>query len=468
MAYYLSPIFQDAQLATSTGIPLVGGKLYTYLAGSSTPATVYQDDGGGASHANPIVLNARGEPSAPIWIVAGQSIKFALYDASNSLIRTVDDVTGVNDPTSISTSTPTEWVSLSLVPTYISSTSFSVPGNQSSTLHVGRRVKIPVSGNTSYGWITASTPSGSPPSNITTITVDTTNSAGLDSSISSLTSFEYALLSGDNPSVPAAARVWARTDVRIGTSTSEQTLITASADTRTSSTSSYPQTTYTNTTNDGTYGSSTYYKNRAAGNTAVNDVFWVASYGGYANSAQRVAAQMVTVQDGAVSGSTVPGAFVWSTQAAGGSLNENLRVDSTGCIRIAGQAAATGYTTRGDVTLPAARAVRAKNTLKAWVVFDGTPTGAYPITLTITAGFGVDNITKNAVGDYTVNFTAGVMSDANYCPIAMTGDSASSNIRIASGPRGAAPTASAFRLTVSDTGPTLRDTALIYVMVAGN
>ena len=196
MAYYLSPVFQDAQLATSTGIPLVGGKLYTYLASSTTPATVYQDDAGGSSHTNPIILNARGEPPAPIWINGGQSIKFALHDAADVPIRTIDDVTGVGDPTGI-TNTVSEWMTFSHAPTYVSAASFTVAGNQTADLNVGRRVKIPVSGNTSYGTITASTFGV-----VTTVTINTAGSVGLDSSIDALSSFEIGILSGSNQSVP--------------------------------------------------------------------------------------------------------------------------------------------------------------------------------------------------------------------------------------------------------------------------
>ena len=196
MAYYLSPVFQDAQLATSTGIPLVGGKLYTYLSSSTTLATVYQDDAGGSSHTNPIILNARGEPPAPIWINGGQSIKFALHDAADVPIRTIDDVTGIGDPTGI-TNTVSEWMTFSHAPTYVSAASFTVAGNQTADLNVGRRVKIPVSGNTSYGTITASTFGV-----VTTVTINTAGSVGLDSSIDALSSFEIGILSGSNQSVP--------------------------------------------------------------------------------------------------------------------------------------------------------------------------------------------------------------------------------------------------------------------------
>jgi hypothetical protein len=45
---------------------------------------------------------------------------------------------------------------------------------------------------------------------------------------------------------------------------------------------------------------------------------------------------------------------------------------------------------------------------KAWVNFDGTTSPG-----TIRASFNVSSVTKNATGDYTVNFT-NVLVDANY------------------------------------------------------
>ena len=50
----------------------------------------------------------------------------------------------------------------------------------------------------------------------------------------------------------------------------------------------------------------------------------------------------------------------------------------------------------------------ATNPVKAWVNFNGQGT------IAINASSGVDSITDNGVGDYTVNFTSGVFADANY------------------------------------------------------
>lgn len=43
------------------GLPLAGGLVYTFAAGTSTPQAAYQDADGTVPHANPIVLDAKGE-----------------------------------------------------------------------------------------------------------------------------------------------------------------------------------------------------------------------------------------------------------------------------------------------------------------------------------------------------------------------------------------------------------------------
>lgn len=88
-----------------------------------------------------------------------------------------------------------------------------------------------------------------------------------------------------------------------------------------------------------------------------------------------------------------------------------LQADSAGAIQTGATAAAAGYTSAGDITLPSARNIRAKNTCKSWVNFNGTGTPA------IRDSFNVSSITDMGVGIYRVNFT-NAMTDANYCAIA--------------------------------------------------
>jgi hypothetical protein len=98
MAVLLSPFAGvGAQLLDNNGNILAGGKIYTYAAGTNTPATVYTNSSGAIAHLNPIILDASGRvPGGEIWLVDGQSYKFVVQDAYNNLIATYDNIVGIN------------------------------------------------------------------------------------------------------------------------------------------------------------------------------------------------------------------------------------------------------------------------------------------------------------------------------------------------------------------------------------
>jgi hypothetical protein len=99
MAVNLSPVGgAAAQFFTNTGDVLTGGKLYTYLAGTTTPAATYTSSNGATAWANPIVLDAAGRvpSSGEIWLTAGVAYKFVLKDSTDVLIGTYDNITGIN------------------------------------------------------------------------------------------------------------------------------------------------------------------------------------------------------------------------------------------------------------------------------------------------------------------------------------------------------------------------------------
>ena len=77
------------QFFTANGVPLSGGLLYTYAAGTTTPLVTYTDSTGNTPNTNPIVLDSRGE--ANVWL-GGASYKFALYTSASVLIWTVDNI----------------------------------------------------------------------------------------------------------------------------------------------------------------------------------------------------------------------------------------------------------------------------------------------------------------------------------------------------------------------------------------
>jgi hypothetical protein len=102
MTYYLAPIFNGVQQFTNAGLVLAGGKIFTYIAGTSTQATTYRDNTGGVANANPIILDSSGRvpSSSEIWLAGGQTYKFVLQDANGNVLATQDNLYGINDLTS--------------------------------------------------------------------------------------------------------------------------------------------------------------------------------------------------------------------------------------------------------------------------------------------------------------------------------------------------------------------------------
>lgn len=95
MAVNLSPIGNGFQFFTTTGLPLAGGLIYTYQAGSSTPLATYSDNGGVYANTNPIVLGTDGRPQTEIWLTYGYNYKFVLQDSSYNTIQTYDNIYGI-------------------------------------------------------------------------------------------------------------------------------------------------------------------------------------------------------------------------------------------------------------------------------------------------------------------------------------------------------------------------------------
>ena len=83
-----------AQFFTTAGLPLVGGKLYTYVAGTSTPQATYTTEAGGTANTNPIILDTRGECN--LFLTQSVSYKFILNDATDVLIWSVDNISSLS------------------------------------------------------------------------------------------------------------------------------------------------------------------------------------------------------------------------------------------------------------------------------------------------------------------------------------------------------------------------------------
>ena len=189
MAVLFSP-WGNQQFSASGTALAVGHKLYTYVADSSTALATYTDSTGGTPQTNPIILNSLGMPTnGQIWLTSGLSYKFVWKDASDVEIKTEDNITGVTSAASGS-----QWIASGLTPTYVSATSFTLSGDQTSAFHVGRRLQSTTTAGTIYSTITATTYT-----TLTTVTVSN-DSGVLDSGLSAV---NYGLLSATNPSVPS-------------------------------------------------------------------------------------------------------------------------------------------------------------------------------------------------------------------------------------------------------------------------
>lgn len=102
VAYNLSAFAgAGAQFFDDNGNPLVGGKLYTYVAGSTTPKATYTTGTGAFANSNPIILDAAGRTSNEIWLEVGTQYKFILKTSTDILIGTYDTIPSINDPFSV-------------------------------------------------------------------------------------------------------------------------------------------------------------------------------------------------------------------------------------------------------------------------------------------------------------------------------------------------------------------------------
>ncbi len=98
MAVFLSPVGGVAgQFFDNNGIPLSGGKMYTYVAGTTTPQATYTSSSGVTAHPNPIVLDSGGRvPGGEIWLTDALQYKFVLRTSTDVLIGTYDNIVGLN------------------------------------------------------------------------------------------------------------------------------------------------------------------------------------------------------------------------------------------------------------------------------------------------------------------------------------------------------------------------------------
>lgn len=102
---FLCPMSSIFQWFTDAGIVLSGGKINTYLAGTTTPTNTWTDQTGIVLNSNPVILASNGRMnSVQIWQGQGITLKIVITDANNNQLGpTFDQITGINDPTTVQT-----------------------------------------------------------------------------------------------------------------------------------------------------------------------------------------------------------------------------------------------------------------------------------------------------------------------------------------------------------------------------
>ena len=82
------------QFFDNNGVPLAGGKIYTYAAGTTTPLATYTARDGVTPNANPIILDAAGRTPQQVWSTEGLLYKYVVATSTDVVIRTWDNIGG--------------------------------------------------------------------------------------------------------------------------------------------------------------------------------------------------------------------------------------------------------------------------------------------------------------------------------------------------------------------------------------
>jgi len=412
----------DAQL-DNNGIPLSGGMVYWYLAGTTTPTIVYSESSGSVANTNPVILNTRGEPVNPIWLPTGSTYKAVLNDSLGNLIRTIDNISGVNDTT---TPVISEWVLYAGAATYISGTSFSVTGDATATFDNGRRVKATVSGTDRYGTV-----NGAPvyALGVTTVTL-VLDSGVLDSSLATV---YYGFL---DPAHPSFDTTGVNTNTKAGIQSQ----------------------TWVAFTTGGTSGTYTLTPNPAitayAAGQRFNVTFNAASAATNTINVSALGAKSLKMYDS--TGNKIASSFV---------LNQisDIIYDGTDFVMTA-MSPNLGTPTSGVLTN-----CTGTNLAKAWCNFDGTATTP----ITPRSNKNISSVTKSSTGVYVLNITT--MADANYAVVIGSNGTATvpsasttvSKVEVTSQTTTAINMRS-YTYLGSSNNSTAADTSIISVVVFGN
>jgi len=493
MSAFLSSV-PKLQFFDANGDPLVGGKLYTYAAGTTTPLATYTDSTGATPNTNPIILDSRGE--ANVWLTA-VAYKFELKTSADALIWTVDNISNAlnlsqllansgsaaNPPYTFAAD-PTTGMYLGAVGQIaLSANGTPVLRSSDTTMIIGQSgglndVDITLYGNfdqtgnlkvtgdveiTSELGVGIATPA---------VKVHVVSESAATNAVTPVLRLDSRSTGTPAAGIGVAMEFAAETtvgNIEVGATihAAVTSTLVASEDFdlvfSTMRFGSYPSE-KARLRADGNLGVGTdapavrlHAQTTSTATSTVTSVFRIDSQStttpvaGIGVGMQfatetavgntEIGATIEAVTTDVTSGSE---AFdlVFKTMAAGAAAGERVRITSAGLFQFN-----SGY---GSVATAYG--------CRAWVNFNGTGTPA------IRASGNVSSITDNGTGDYTINFTA-AMSDANYCVVGMIGDSSTTAFGVFSAPRVSSPTTSAFRCYTTTSAPTNADYPFVHIAI---
>lgn len=82
--------YTKIQLFSNSGVPLAGGQVFSYRAGTSTPLATYTDSTASVQNTNPLILDSAGRGA--VWLAVNVGYKLVLEDATGVVIWTQDNL----------------------------------------------------------------------------------------------------------------------------------------------------------------------------------------------------------------------------------------------------------------------------------------------------------------------------------------------------------------------------------------
>lgn len=349
----------------NNGNLLVGGKLYTYSAGTTTAKPTYADAALTSANSNPVILDARGE--AIIYLAAG-GYKFVLKDANDVTIWTVDNIDGG--------ASGYGWYPYAQDTGAANAYAISVSPGPASYAAGQIYLFRPNAANT-----------GASTLNI--------NGLGAKTIVKNVND---SLLAGDIQQNSPALVLYDGTNFQLVN----------------------PLTIYADGAGNIIFGRTEKARFNVSGNFGIGTASPTDVLHLLRSSATNVLAKLQNSVASFLVGVLSSGAgYIEVTGANDMRLITNgtdrLRLGGDGTVRTGNVAAATGYTSAGDITLPSAGKIYALNTAKWWINLNGNGT------ISTRSSYNIASVTDNGVGNWMLNFS-NALADANYCGVGSAGE----------------------------------------------